>query len=145
MKKQKKYNFSFTTSYIIIIIAFLVIINVALGLVVLNQCGTILITLIQNRMLDISNTAADMLDGDILEKITSKDLNSKEYKTIMKTLRLFQENIDLQYIYCVRDLGNKKFVFIIDPDPENPAEFGEPIIYTLYGRTLQGKFRQSLS
>ena len=113
MKKQKKYNFSFTTSYIIIIITFLVIINVSLGLVVLKQCGTILITLIQSRMLDISNTAADMLNGDILEKITAQDSNTEEYKSIMKTLKLFQENIDLQYIYCVRDMGNKNFVFTI--------------------------------
>ena len=126
MKKQKKYNFSFTTSYIIIIITFLVIINVSLGLVVLKQCGTILITLIQSRMLDISNTAADMLNGDILEKITDQDSNTEEYKSIMKTLKLFQENIDLQYIYCVRDMGNKNFVFTIDPDTEDTASFGEP-------------------
>ncbi len=139
MKERiKKHFLSFTASYIIVITVFLLIINMILGFVVLKQSSSVLMSMIQSRMLDISNTAAGMLDGNLLEKFNAENTDSPEYQNVLNTLKTFQKNIKLQYIYCVRDMGNKNFVFILDPDPENPADFGEPIIYTdtLYEASL---------
>lgn len=60
-----------------------------------------MLTLIQQRMLDISNSAADMLDGDS-----------------MKTLRPDDVGKD----------GN--FTFSVDLTVEDPGEFGAPIVKT---------------
>ena len=84
----------------------------------------------QTRMLDISNTAAAMIDGDTLKSISPADEGTDKYESIMRALRYFQDNIDLKYIYCVRDMGDGTFTFGLDPTIEDPGEFGSPIVYT---------------
>ncbi|MBO7396030.1 MAG: diguanylate cyclase [Ruminococcus sp.] len=78
------------------------------------------------RMLDIANTAAYMLDGDVLESLTADDEGTEDFNKIYGTLKVFQNNIRLDYIYSIRDMGDGTFTFIIDPD-EEPAEFGSLI------------------
>ena len=123
---------------IVIISALLLIVITVIGAVLVNNSREALKTLIDNRMLDIANSAADMIDGDVLEKLEKEDIATPEYNEINDTLAVFQENIDLRYIYCIRDLGNKQFVFTVDPTVEDPGEFGEPIVYTdaLYAASL---------
>ena len=123
---------------IVILSALLLIVITVIGAVLLNNSRQALKTLIDNRMLDIANSAADMIDGDVLEKLEKEDIGTPEYQKINDTLAVFQENIDLRYIYCIRDLGNKQFVFTVDPTVEDPGEFGEPIVYTdaLYAASL---------
>ena len=78
------------------------------------------------RMLDIANTAAYMLDGDALATLTADDEGSENYNKIYDTLEIFQNNIQLDYIYSIRDMGDGTFTYIIDPDVD-PAEFGSLI------------------
>ena len=58
---------------------------------------------IQQRMLDISNSAAASLDGDILENLTAEDTDTPEYQKLYDVLAVFRDNVDLEYIYGVRD------------------------------------------
>ena len=127
-----------TTLFLVVVCVFLLIVNVTLGLVLTRQSIETMRTMISSRMLDVSNTAAAMLDGDVLESLTAADINTPEYWSAYKTLSCFEENIGLEYIYCVRDLGDGSFVFLIDPDPETPGAFGEHIVYTeaLYQASL---------
>lgn len=111
-------------------IAFLLAVNVSLGYLLMSQAKKSIITLMQTRMLDISNTAAAMIDGDALERVTPADEGTQDYESIMRTLTYFQDNIDLKYIYCIRDMGDGKFSFGLDPTVEDPGEFGSPIVYT---------------
>ncbi len=48
----------------------------------------------------------------------------------MRTLTYFQDNIELEYIYCIIQVSEKEFVFGVDPTIEDPGEFGSPIVYT---------------
>ena len=127
-----------TSSYILVICVFLIGVNGALGHILTRQAAGAMKDLMRSRMLDISNMAAAMLDGDVLERLQAEDENSPEYRDALRTLTYFQENIDLEYIYCIRDLGGKRFVFSIDPTVEDPGQFGEPITYTdaLYQASL---------
>ena len=118
-----------TTIYLIIISVFLLSVNLFLGYMLTTQSDTAMRTLIENRMLDVSNTAAAMLDGDALRVIQADDVETPEYQSVLKTLSYFQNNIDLEYIYCIRDMGNDLFVFTIDPS-DDPGEFGEPVVST---------------
>ena len=108
----------------------LLVLVVALGVVLTHQTGSMLTSLIQNRMLDISKTAADMLDGDTLSKLTKDDSESEGYRQSMRTLTYFQDNIDLKYIYCIRETQDGRFVFSIDPTVKDPGVFGEPVVKT---------------
>lgn len=118
-----------TTLYVIIVCVLLLAVNVLLGLLLTNQSAAALRTMIENRMLDISNTAAAMLDGDMLDDLEAADESSEAYQTVLRTLKYYQDNIDLQYIYCIRDMGNDLFVFTIDPS-DDPGEFGQPVVTT---------------
>lgn len=126
MKKKIKR----TTLYFIGFAVLLLAMNGVLGFVLTKQSTEAMKNLIRNRMLDISNTAAAMLDGDILESIQAEDYDTDEYKAILKTLTYYQDNIELKYIYCIRDMGYGNFVFTIDPTVNDPGEFGEPIVFT---------------
>ncbi len=110
--------------------AFLLLTNIALGTLLMQQSRNAMRTLIDERVLDIVNTAADMLDGDALEWLQESDRETKEYQAVLDTLIYFRDNMNLEYIYCVRDMGNKSFTFGIDPDMVSPGDFGSPVAYT---------------
>ncbi len=119
-----------SSKYLFLMLAFLLLVTASLGFLLLRQSRSSIITLMQTRMLDISNTAAAMIDGDVLKTVTPADAGTDGYETIMKTLTYFQDNIDLKYIYCIRDMGDGTFTFGLDPTVEDPGEFGSPIVYT---------------
>ena len=123
---------------IVLITVFLVGANVVLGVVLAEQSKKSMKTMIDSRMLDIANSAADFLNGDELRALKAEDKGKRAYQKINDTLAVFQDNIDLKYIYCVRDIGNKQFVFTVDPTLDDPGEFGEPIVFTeaLYQASL---------
>lgn len=127
---MNKLKISSLAKYLLAIGLSLLIINICVGALLIKQSSSSLISLIQNRMLDISKTAASMLDGDTLESLKAEDAETNNYKAVMKTLKHFQDNIDLKYIYCIKDIGNNKFVFSVDPTIEDPGVFGSPIVTT---------------
>lgn len=120
--KTRKQNF-------IIAVALLLLTNLLMGLTLITIAKKNIREQMKEHMLDISNTAAYMLDGDVLKDLTADDIDSDEYKIAFNTLKAFHENIDLDYIYAVRQEGDE-FKFIIDPDAEIPAPFGYNLIVT---------------
>ena len=124
--------------YTLFICIGLIIFNVVFGCVLSAVAVKAMRTQINERMLDVSNTAAAMLNGDELARITADDYGSPEYENVMKTLTYFQDNIELEYIYCIIQVSEKEFVFGVDPTIDDPGEFGSPIVYTdaLYNASL---------
>ena len=121
---------SLLTKIILMTSIFMAATYLTLGAVLMRQSRVAMKTQINERMLDIVNTAAAMLDGDVLDQLRAEDKGSPEYEAVLNTLIRFRDNIKLDYIYYVRDEGNKVFTFGIDPDPVDPADFGEPVVYT---------------
>ena len=117
---------------------FMLVTNIALGAALMQQSRDALKTLINERMLDIVNTAAAMLDGDVLETLGPEDRGTDEYQAVEDILGCFLENIKLDYIYCVRPEADGTFTFGIDPDTVTPSKFGPPVVYTdaLYKASL---------
>lgn len=108
----------------------LLLTNVLLSIALVGISKYALREQMNQRMLDIANTAAYMLDGDELGALTAADAGTEPYDRALATLRAFQENIQLDYIYGIRDMGDGTFTFTIDPDPDDPGEFGSPIVTT---------------
>ena len=127
----------FSVKLAISVSVLLLAVNLIVGYILIGHSRSAMKTLINNRMLDISKSAADMINGDVLERLKKEDKGTPEYQQINDFLAVFQRNIDLKYIYCIRDLGNKNFVFSVDPAPD-PGEFGTPVVYTdaLYKASL---------
>ncbi len=128
MKTSK--GFKLTTKYLVVAGAFLVLVNATLGFVLANLADGAIKTLISSWMLDIANTAAGLLDGDVLKEVTPEDKGKPEYDAVMKTLTGFQYSMSMSYIYLVQDLGDKNFVFGLDPTIEDADDYGTPVAYT---------------
>lgn len=121
---------SFTTRYVLAFGVFLVIANILLGMVILRQSESSMKTLINKNMLDIVNTAAGFLDGDALGALTEDDVGGEVFNDVLEKLAVFQNNVDIHFIYAVRQVDEENFIFTVDPDPVEPAEFGEEIVVT---------------
>lgn len=85
---------------------------------------------IQQRMLDIANCASGSINGDVLGSLTAEDTDSPEYKQIYDILSVFRDNVELKYVYSIKNEGRGVFVFTIDTDPDAPAAFGDRVEYT---------------
>lgn len=128
---MKRQGISLTTQVVILVSAMLLILNIVLGVFLIFESRKTMMELVNARMLDVSNTAAAFIDGDVFDSISREDVNGNtdEFKQVYDILRRYQENIDCDYIYSIRKLGEKDYVYVIDPDPEEPAEFGERFDY----------------
>ena len=127
---MKKRRFSLTTRYVVIVGVLLLAANIVLGIVMMSQSKAMMNTMIRKNMLDISNTAAALLDGDVMAALTADDVGTPKYQDISDKLLVFQNNVDIEFIYAVREVGPGRFVFTVDPDPVDPAQFGEEIVVT---------------
>ena len=85
---------------------------------------------IQQRMLDIANCAAGSISGDSLQGITAADEGTEAYREIYKTLSVFRDNVELEYVYAIKDEGDGRFTFILDTDPVAPGAYGAEVKYT---------------
>ncbi|MBO4440425.1 MAG: hypothetical protein J5798_13870 [Spirochaetaceae bacterium] len=61
---------------VLILSIFLLIANGTLGVLLTNQSKNYLQDQMRKRMLDISNSAAALIDGDILEKLQKEDVDT---------------------------------------------------------------------
>ncbi|MBO4452510.1 MAG: hypothetical protein J5793_01105, partial [Clostridia bacterium] len=130
MKHKKRLSFSI--KFTVVICSLLLVINAVLGVVLLSQSGNSMETLIRNHMTAVSSTAASLIDGDVLASFTEEDVGTEAYQKIsdlLITVKNVQKDADIKYIYIIKKV-DEGFVFIVDPDPENPADFGEEIVYT---------------
>ena len=85
---------------------------------------------IQQRMLDIANCAAGSVPGDVLGSLTKEDIGSAKYNEVYNTLAVFRDNVELEYVYSIREAGDGNFIFTMDLDQVSPASFGDSVKYT---------------
>ena len=85
---------------------------------------------IQQRMLDIANCASGSVNGDVLGALTEDDVGSPVYNDLYNTLAVFRDNVELEYVYSIREAGEGDFIFTMDLDPLTPASYGDSVKYT---------------
>lgn len=124
---NKTTKFNLSKRSFIIALALLVFSYVAMGVTLIILSKNALREQIEQRMLDVANTAAVQLNGDEVETITAEDVGSEKYVRALTLLRSFQENIQLDYIYLIRANEDGTFSFMIDPAKDDPGEYGEEI------------------
>lgn len=106
----------------------LLITNIVLGVVLMTQSGRTIKRMVKDEMLDIVTTAAGIISADELDSLTEEDVDTRKFQEIKKELSVFLVNDNIVYIYAVKKIGEDKFVFTVDTDPENPADFGEEVL-----------------
>ena len=73
---RRKNSLSLTMTSVIILSAVVVLVTGLIGFILSAHSSDAMRTLINERMLDISNTAAAMMDGDALAGMTEEDIGS---------------------------------------------------------------------
>ena len=85
---------------------------------------------IQQRMLDIANCAAGSVNGEVMKNFTEDQVGSVAYNNVYDTLTIFRDNVELEYVYCIKEDTPGNFIFIMDTDPVSPASYGDSVEYT---------------
>ena len=122
---MKNSSFNIRTQALIIISLLLLVANMALGLLLMNQSRNAMKTMLNERLLDIANAAAYMIDGDVYENLTPGDKGTEAYQKVYYTLAYFTNYTTVEYVYGIRKSTKGRYIFTIDPAPENAAIFGE--------------------
>ncbi|MCR5815297.1 MAG: diguanylate cyclase [Ruminococcus sp.] len=124
---QKKSEKSISLRSFIIVLAIFLAAHIVMSVMLITIYNKSLLEQVNGRMLDVANTAAHLINGDELEKLSAEDKGSESYKKIYDTLRSFQDSMQLDYIYAIEKTDDGAFVITIDPDQEDPSEWGEEI------------------
>ena len=85
---------------------------------------------IQQRMLDIANCAAGSVSGEVMKGLTEDQVGSVAYNKIYDTLAVFRDNVELEYVYCIKEAEPGSFIFTMDLDQVSPASYGDSVEYT---------------
>ena len=85
---------------------------------------------IQQRMLDIANCATGSVSGEVMKNLTEDQVGSVAYNKIYDTLAVFRDNVELEYVYCIKEAEPGRFIFTLDLDQVNPASYGDSVKYT---------------
>lgn len=114
----------------VLLAVLLLIGNGVLGVSVYNRTENALFKQIQSNVVNIAQCAAANVSGDVLNGIKVGDEGTEAYTQIVDELALFRDNSDLEYIYTLRKVGEEKFIFVVDSDPEEPAAIGDECEFT---------------
>ena len=85
---------------------------------------------IQQRMLDIANCASGSVNGEVMKNLTEDQVGSVAYNKIYDTLAVFRDNVELEYVYCIKELDPGNFIFTMDLDQVSPASYGDSVEFT---------------
>ncbi|MBP5156184.1 MAG: diguanylate cyclase [Clostridia bacterium] len=127
---MKRKGLRFNARTVVVFTVLLLAANLALGVLLVSRSRASIRSLLNERMLGIAGTAGALLDGETLASFTKEDVGGEKHRDILEKLTLFAENLNFNYIYVVRAAGDGTYEFIVDPDKEAPAAFGEKIEYT---------------
>lgn len=118
--------------YTLTVCTLLLAVNAVLGFVMIRQSGSAMRNLIRRHMISVADTASALVDGDALSALTAEDAGSETWNEIcgiLTRVKDAQKDSDIKYIYLVRRAGDH-YEYTVDPDPEEPAEFGSWVVDT---------------
>ena len=119
---------SFTGKILLVAIAILTVTIVIFAYISTMRSQKSVKELMCNRMINITNSAAAMINGDDLRAIKGNisDAKTEEYKRINSVLDVFFHSVELKYVYAVKLLPDGYGV-VVDPDMQAEDEYGEII------------------
>jgi len=92
---MKHKRLSFATRYVLIIGLLMLFANALLGGVILYQSDMAMTSLIHKNMLDVVETAAALMDGDVLGALTEADVDGEAFRNICR--RMLGESVPFQH------------------------------------------------
>ena len=103
-----------STKIIVMVVVVLILSNSVFCVVSIINSRVGIRKAIQQRMLDIANCASGSINGDVLASLTAEDAGTPKYQNIYDTLAIFRDNVELEYVYAIRDEGDGRFTFTVE-------------------------------
>lgn len=128
---MKNKFFDSSTKYVIAICVVLLAITIGICVFLNISLRNKVRNIVYQSMSNVSDTSSALIDGDKFKTIneeTSKD--DPIYQEVLQLLTVFKEQNDFVYIYTIKLTDDGKYIFVIDQDPEEPASYGDEIVYT---------------
>ncbi|MCR5457740.1 MAG: GGDEF domain-containing protein [Clostridiales bacterium] len=142
--KKRLFNSSHRMFFLVVCVV-MAIITLAAGVLLTIRSVNELKTVLWNHMASVADLAAELIDGDELKQLTEDDSplldpetgarvadGSERYSSIESILlqvKASQKDVNVQYIYITKyEQGHQ--VFVVDPDVEKPAKYGDEVVYT---------------
>ena len=63
-----------------------------------------------------ANCAAGSVSGEDMKYLTEDAIGDDNYNKIYNTLAVFRDNVELEYVYCIKEAGPDSFIFTMDLD-----------------------------
>ena len=128
---MKNKFFDSSTKYVIAICVVLLAITIGICVFLNISLRNKVRNIVYQSMSNVSDTSSALIDGDKFKSIneeTSKD--DPIYQEVLQLLTVFKKQNDFVYIYTIKLTDDGKYIFVIDQDPEDPASYGDEIVYT---------------
>lgn len=111
---------------IIVMIVIMMVGNGMMASVSIKKCEKDLMAEIQENVMNIANAAASSVDSAAFCSIHEGDENSAAFASVYDSLMIYFNNTTAQYIYSLRMSSDGGSEFVVDTDPDDPGQIGEP-------------------
>lgn len=122
---MKTRKLSIAAKIMLFVTGAMILLLVITGVVTYSILADRLYSSAKENAMNEATIAANQLDGDAFLAVVSKGEAAVEYQTIYDQLACFLESSTVEYIYTMIYADADHFQFIVDTDPEDPADFGE--------------------
>ncbi len=120
--KTRKMANSFKIALMIAITALAV--GLLMFLIARRMLFNSLLEVSRNQTLDVAKMAANAVDGDQFERVIQNGYG-EDFEEVKKDLTDFLEGETVLYVYTYAKNAQGKVFFVVDSDPEEPADFGD--------------------
>ena len=122
---MKTRRLSLSKKLFIIVIALLLVIDAAMGLVFYSRSKSLLEKQIKDNAQNIARCVAATVDTEALEAVQGEeDIDSEPYNTVLEQLTVFYDNAGVEYVYTIRQSEDGP-LYVVDSDPEEPGLPGD--------------------
>lgn len=96
-----------------------------IGFITYNKEKNDLITQNKNNGMELASCAASLIDADDFNAVEPGKEDSLEFQNVYDALTPIRDNSSIGYIYTMKLLDDGALVFVVDADPDDPAEIFE--------------------
>lgn len=122
---MKTRKLSISRQMFLVIMIGVMFVALTMGLISYSTLNRHLKNSSKEEALNIARLACTSIDGDSFKAAIKGGPDSDEYKEIHQELSRFLETDKVAYIYSMTYQDEEHFQFIVDTDPEEPADFKE--------------------
>ncbi len=113
-----------STRIFIFVCVLLLASDFVIGFLFYNRSKNLLIEQMRENAINMANTAAATVDGDVLGRLEDGDTESDDYMQIYNDLALIRDHSGVEYVYTIKKSGNTT-VYVVDTATDMTADNGE--------------------